>query len=60
VKSPAELTIYGENSLMQAIYAIEGDRLTIAFYGRSEVDRPPGFVEAKNGRSDLPLLNRPA
>ncbi|QDU38120.1 hypothetical protein Mal4_24420 [Maioricimonas rarisocia] len=42
-REPAELTMYGDNFLIQAIYRIDGHRLTIAFHGRSEQARPESF-----------------
>jgi uncharacterized protein (TIGR03067 family) len=41
--SPKELTMYGDNKLIQAIYKWEDGRLVICFYGRSEKDRPGQF-----------------
>jgi uncharacterized protein (TIGR03067 family) len=53
--SPKELTIYGDNMLIQAIYRWEGDGLSICFYGRSEKDRPEQFPAA-GGRQETASL----
>jgi RNA polymerase sigma factor (sigma-70 family) len=52
---PAELNVYGENFLLLCRYNIVDDRLTVAFFGRSEVERPDDFTRAAH-TSALPLL----
>ncbi len=54
LKSPQEMTIYGKNMLIQAIYRLDDDTLTICYFGRSEVDRPTSFTPTKD--NDLPLV----
>jgi uncharacterized protein (TIGR03067 family) len=58
--SPGELTIYGNNMLIQAIYKWEDGRLVICFYGRSEKDRPGQFPgdgsTTPPPRSPLPVI----
>ncbi len=53
--TPAELTIYGDNFLMLCRYKLDGDKLTLATFGRSEVERPVGFTRAEN-KTALPLI----
>lgn len=53
-KSPKEMTIVGKNMLIQAIYKLDGDTLTVGFFGRSEVDRPTSFKPTKDNA--LPLI----
>ncbi|MEW4566976.1 sigma-70 family RNA polymerase sigma factor [Tautonia sp. JC769] len=56
-KAPAELTYFGDRGgLYQCVYRIDGDRLVIAFYGRSEVDRPQGFSKENAGPAPWPLV----
>jgi uncharacterized protein (TIGR03067 family) len=47
-KVPKEMTIYGANMLMQAIYQLDGDTLKICFFGISEHDRPTSFEPTKD------------
>lgn len=54
-KQPRELTLVGKGTLFQCIYQLNGDMLTIAFYGRSELDRPKSF-SVKDKVPDLPLI----
>ncbi|MFT3880838.1 MAG: sigma-70 family RNA polymerase sigma factor [Gemmatales bacterium] len=54
-KTPKELTLVGKGTLFQCIYQVSGDKLTIAFYGRSEHDRPRSF-SVKEKVADLPLI----
>lgn len=42
-REPAELNMYGDRFLIQAIYRIEGDVLTVAHYGRPEIARASSF-----------------
>jgi uncharacterized protein (TIGR03067 family) len=46
-KTEKQLTIVGKNLLMQAIYRLDGDTLTVCSFGRSEVDRPTSFEPTK-------------
>ncbi len=55
-KSPAEITFYGENSLLQAIFKLEKGKLTVAFFGISELDRPRGFTLRENPDRISPLI----
>jgi hypothetical protein len=48
------MTIVGKNMLIQAIYKLDGDTLTVCFFGRSEVDRPTSFKPTKD--NELPLI----
>lgn len=54
-KKPKELNLVGKGTLFQCIYELNGDMLTIAFYGRSELDRPKSF-SVKEKVTDLPLI----
>jgi len=49
VKSPKEINFYKENFLIQGIYKLEEDRLTICHLGISEADRPKGFTMSDAG-----------
>jgi uncharacterized protein (TIGR03067 family) len=53
-KLPQELNIVGNGTLLLCIYQLKGDTLRIAFYGRSEYDRPKSFDHAQN-TTTLPL-----
>jgi RNA polymerase sigma-70 factor (ECF subfamily) len=55
-KSPKEINFYKENFLVQGIYKLEGNRLTICHLGISEADRPQGFTVADSGSDFMPLL----
>ncbi len=55
-KSPKEINFYKENFLIQGIYKLEDDRLTICHLGISEADRPQGFTTAESGNDFMPLL----
>ncbi len=52
-KSPAELNLVGDGTLLQCIYQVNDGKLTIAFYGRSEVDRPPRLTALVHARISL-------
>jgi RNA polymerase sigma factor (sigma-70 family) len=54
-KSPAELNLVGDGTLLQCIYQVNDGKLTIAFYGRSEVDRPSSFDRTRQ-RPNQPLI----
>jgi uncharacterized protein (TIGR03067 family) len=47
-KVPKEMTIYGTDMLMQAIYQLDGDTLKICYFGFSEHDRPSSFEPTKD------------
>jgi uncharacterized protein (TIGR03067 family) len=53
-KTEKQLTIVGKNLLMQAIYRLDGDTLTVCSFGRSEVDRPTSFEPPRD--DVLPLI----
>ncbi|MFT3881099.1 MAG: sigma-70 family RNA polymerase sigma factor [Gemmatales bacterium] len=54
-KSPAELNLVGDGTLLQCIYQVKEGKLTIAFYGRSEVDRPTSFDRIRS-RPNQPVV----
>lgn len=54
-KSPAELNLVGDGTLLQCIYQVNDGKLTIAFYGRSEVDRPTSFDRTRT-RPNQPVV----
>jgi RNA polymerase sigma factor (sigma-70 family) len=53
-KAIKEITIYGDNVLIQAIYRFEGDALFLCFYGMSELDRPTSFTAEKTAWKGSP------
>jgi uncharacterized protein (TIGR03067 family) len=53
LKSPSELTEHGDYFLLQMIYRLEGDKLTIAFFNCGELDRPISFDFKKNPDNGL-------
>jgi type II secretory pathway component GspD/PulD (secretin) len=46
--SPLRLTIYGDNVLVQAIFKLDGDRLTIAHFARSQSGPPESFDDHRD------------
>ena len=55
-KKVKEINLYRENVLVQAIYRRDGNRLTIAHFGISEVDRPKAFNFEDAGGDFMPLI----
>jgi RNA polymerase sigma factor (sigma-70 family) len=55
-KKPKELTISGTNMMLRAIYKLEGDTLTISYFGKPERLRPRNFVAADAGGGGLPVI----
>ena len=55
-KKVREINLYRENVLIQAIYRRDGNRLTIAHFGISEVDRPKAFNFEDAGGDFMPLI----
>jgi uncharacterized protein (TIGR03067 family) len=47
-KSEKEMTIVGKSMLIQAIYRLDGDTLTVSYFGRAEADRPTSFTPQKD------------
>lgn len=54
-KSPAELNLVGDGTLLQCIYQLNDGKLTIAYCGRAEVDRPTSFDRTRQ-RQNQPLV----
>ena len=50
---PHQLTIYGENMLIQAIFEIDGDRLKVAYFGISQTARPESFDDQRTDAGPL-------
>jgi RNA polymerase sigma factor (sigma-70 family) len=53
---PPEMNVHDKGTLLLAIYRQDGDRLTIAILGRSEVERPRGFDPKDKRVPDVPLI----
>jgi hypothetical protein len=54
-KTPKQITIYGDGLLLLAIYELKGDRLRVAMFGKSEVERPQAF-DSKSQNNAGPLV----
>lgn len=54
-KANKELNLVGDGTLFQCIYEVKNGVLKIAYYGRSETDRPTGFT-ATNLPGSSPLI----
>lgn len=57
-KSPAQINLFGDGVLIQAVYELKGETLTICHFGRPEIDRPTGFEMDEATRGDRPLIVR--
>jgi RNA polymerase sigma factor (sigma-70 family) len=55
-KDPRELTISGPNLMIRAIYKLQGDTLSISYFGRPEKERPRSFNAARAGGGGLPVV----
>lgn len=55
LSAPAQLTLHNERRLVQCIYQLEGDLLTIASSALSDAVRPGGFAP-RAGDDDSPLI----
>jgi RNA polymerase sigma factor (sigma-70 family) len=54
--APAQMTVYADNFLLLGIYRLDGDTLTFATHGISELERPRGFDPKDNRVTDLLLI----
>lgn len=52
-QSPPHLTIYGDNMLILAIYELNGDRLKISYFGKSQAARPKSFEDKRRDAGGL-------
>jgi uncharacterized protein (TIGR03067 family) len=56
LRNPPELTLYGETGLVQGIYTLEGDRLTVATSSLAGVERPRSFEPKAAGTVASPVV----
>ncbi|MBX9622548.1 MAG: sigma-70 family RNA polymerase sigma factor, partial [Gemmataceae bacterium] len=52
---PAQINIFTKGSLLLGVYKLDGDTLTLATHGISELERPKGFDHTDKRIADLPL-----
>ena len=56
LREPPEITLHSEDGLLQGIYKLDGDTLTLATCGISEVERPKGFTREDAGELTSKLV----
>lgn len=56
LRDPPEITLHSDHGLVQGVYRLDGDVLTVATYARSELERPKGLTPAEAGESVSPLV----
>ena len=54
--APPQVNIYSKGFLLLGLYKLDGDTLTFATHGISELERPKGFDHADKRIADLPLI----